>query len=155
MPGCGPSVVSMTTKTTNSSSTARFSAEERAAMKERAKEVKAQAAGADGERAIGEKIAEMPAEERALAQDFHDLVREVVPGVGMRTWYGMPAYCRDGKVVAFFQAASKMKTRYCTVGFSDGARLDDGSMWPTTFAITTWSGANEEHLRELVARAFG
>jgi uncharacterized protein YdhG (YjbR/CyaY superfamily) len=137
------------------SSTARFSAEERAAMKERAKEARAQAAGADGAAAITEKIAEMPAEERALAQAFHDLVGEVVPGAGLRTWYGMPAYCRDGKVVAFFQSASKMKTRYCTVGFSDEARLDDGSMWSTTFALTAWDAENEERLRELVTRAFG
>lgn len=144
----------MTTQT-KTSSTARFSAEERAAMKERAKEAKAQAAGADGAQAIAEKIAEMPAEERDLAQAFHDLVAEVVPGAGLRTWYGMPAYCRDGKVVAFFQAASKMKTRYCTVGFSDEARLDDGETWATTFAVTAWSDETEERLRSLVTRAFG
>jgi uncharacterized protein YdhG (YjbR/CyaY superfamily) len=145
----------MTTETKSTSKTARFSAEERAAMKERAKEAKAQAAGADGAKAIAEKIAEMPTDERELAQAFHDVVTDVVPGVGQRTWYGMPAYCRDGKVVAFFQAGSKMKTRYCTVGFSDEARLDDGSMWPTTFALTTWDAANEERLRALLAQAFG
>jgi uncharacterized protein YdhG (YjbR/CyaY superfamily) len=145
----------MTTKTKQTSSTARFSAEERAAMKERAREAKTQAAGADGAKAVADKIAEMPAEEQALAQAVHDVVADVVPGVAMRTWYGMPAYCRDGKVVVFFQAGSKMKTRYSTVGFSDEARLDDGVMWPTTFALTAWDDATEARVRDLVARAFG
>lgn len=141
--------------TTKKTTTVRFSEEERAAMKERSKELKAQAKGADGERAITEKIAEMPAEEQELAQAFHDLVKDVVPGVGMRTWYGMPAYTRDDKVVAFFQSGAKMKTRYCTVGFSDSAVLDDGSMWPTSWALTTWTAANEKQLRSLVTKAFG
>ena len=131
-----------------------FSAEEKAAMKERAKELKAQAKGAAGEKDILDKIADMPEEDRELAEALHALVKDVVPDVGMRTWYGMPAYCRADKVVCFFQGAAKMGTRYNTVGFSDAASLDDGSLWPTSFAIASWNATNEKKIRALVKKAF-
>ena len=132
-----------------------FSAEEKAAMKERAKELKAQAKGAAGEKDVLDKIAEMPKADRELAEALHALVKDVVPDVGIRTWYGMPAYCRGDKVVCFFQGAAKMGTRYNTVGFSDEAALDEASMWPTSFAVTTWNATNEKKVRALVKKAFG
>ena len=135
-----------------------FSAQERAAMKERARELKTPAGGADGEAAALGKIAEMPEEERVLATGFHELVRDVAPELTVRTWYGMPAYAAPGakgKVVCFFQSGTKMQTRYCTVGFNDTARLDDGSLWPTAFAVTAWNASNETTLRALVRRAVG
>ncbi len=126
-------------------------------MRERAKELKAQASGADGEAAILAKIEGMPDEDKALATSFHQLVRDVAPELVSRTWYGMPAYATagDGKVVCFFQSAAKMKTRYSTIGFSDTASLDDGSMWPTTFALLEWNASNEKQLRALVGKAVG
>src|SRR5687767_3640713 len=132
-----------------------FSEQEKAAMKERAAELKAQARGADGEADLLAKVGEMPDDERVLATKFHELVKEVAPDLTSRTWYGMPAYARDGKVLCFFQSGAKMKTRYCTVGFSDQARLDEGSLWPTSFALTTWNATNAQTLRALVTRAVG
>jgi uncharacterized protein YdhG (YjbR/CyaY superfamily) len=136
-----------------------FSAFEKAAMKERAKELRAQAkkdrAAKDGEADVQAKIAEMPPEERELASRFHAVVRECGPELGVRTWYGMPAYTRDGAVLCFFQSATKMGSRYCTIGFGDPANLDEGTLWPTSYAITAWDDATETVLRALVTRAVG
>jgi uncharacterized protein YdhG (YjbR/CyaY superfamily) len=136
-----------------------FTAEERAAMKERAQELKAEsrrgggAKKADGESDVLAKIAEMPESDRVLAERFHAIVRESAPDLSPRTWYGMPAYAKDGKVVCFFQSAAKFKTRYATFGFSDKAKLDEGSMWPTGFALTELTPAVEERIAALVKRA--
>jgi uncharacterized protein YdhG (YjbR/CyaY superfamily) len=136
-----------------------FSAEERAAMKERAQEVRAEKrrgrAKADPETELLAKIAEMADEDRALAERVHALVREAAPHLEPRTWYGMPAYARDGKVVCFFQAAAKFTARYATLGFTEGARLDDGAMWPTAFALTRVTDLEADRIRELVAHAAG
>lgn len=136
---------------------AMFTAEERAAMKERARELRSQnrkgAAKVDPEVEVLAKIAEMTGSDRTLAERVHALVREVAPDLTPRTWYGMPAYAKDGKVLCFFQAAEKFKARYATLGFNDVARLDDGSMWPTAFALTGLSEDVEARIRELVARA--
>ena len=131
-----------------------FTAEERAAMKERAKELKkARSNKADGESDLLAKIAEMPEPDRLLAERIHALVKDAAPALAPRTWYGMPAYARDGKVVVFFQGADKFKARYATLGFSDQARLDDGAMWPTSFALTVWTPEVEAAVRALVERA--
>jgi len=130
-----------------------FSAEERAAMKERAKEAKAARAGTDGEQDVQHKIAEMSVADRALAQEIHDIVRRTAPELTPRTWYGQPAYAKDGKVVVFFQAAAKFKTRYCTLGFSDVAGLDDGRMWPTSYALTSLTTTEKKAIADLVRRA--
>ena len=111
-----------------------FTAEERAAMKERAQELKAEARKADGESALLAKIAEMPAADRAMATRLHAIVKASAPGLSPKTWYGMPAYAKDDKVVCYFTPASKFKSRYATLGFNDAANLDDGAMWPTSFA---------------------
>lgn len=135
-----------------------FSAEERAAMKERAQEVRTQRRGtakADPEAELLAKIAEMADEDRAVAEQVHALVREAAPELEPRTWYGMPAYARDGKVVCFFQPAAKFKARYATLGFNEDARLDDGAMWPTAFALTRITDAEAARIRALVARAAG
>jgi uncharacterized protein YdhG (YjbR/CyaY superfamily) len=135
-----------------------FTAEEKAAMKERAAELRAARRGAgkaDGARDVLAKIAEMPDADRALAERFHAIVTAVAPDLAPRTWYGMPAYARDGKVVCFFQAAQKFGARYATIGFSDEARLDDGTMWPTSFAVTELTAADDERIAELVKRAVG
>ena len=136
-----------------------FTAEERAAMKERAKELKAEArAGKDraqGERDVLEKIAEMPEPDRGLAERVHAVVLGTAPELMPRTWYGMPAYARDGKVLCFFQSAHKFKSRYATLGFSDEAGLDEGHMWPTAFALTAMSPAEEARIAALVKRAVG
>ena len=108
-----------------------FTDDERAAMKERAKELKAEAQRADGERAVLAKIAEMQEPDRAMAERIHAIVKASAPALSPKTWYGMPAYAKDGKVVCFFQSAQKFKTRYATFGFSDEANLDEGAMWPT------------------------
>jgi uncharacterized protein YdhG (YjbR/CyaY superfamily) len=134
---------------------AKFSPEERAAMKERQRELKAQAAGADGEAEVQAKIAEMPQPDRAMAERIHAIVREVAPDLTPRTWYGMPAYARNGQVICFFQAAAKFKARYSTLGFSGHARLDDGAMWPTSFALTKINSHIERRIAELVQAALG
>jgi uncharacterized protein YdhG (YjbR/CyaY superfamily) len=136
-----------------------FEDAERAAMKERAAEVRAEArrspraAKADGERDVLAKIAEMQEPDRVLAERLHALITASAPALSPRTWYGMPAYARDGKVVCFFQSAQKFKTRYATLGFSDEANLDDGTMWPTTFALTELTAAEEARIGELVTKA--
>ena len=130
-----------------------FSAEERAAMKERAQELKAEARNADGESALLAKIAELGKADRALAERVHALVKASAPELSSKTWYGMPAYAKDGKVVCFFQSAAKFKSRYATLGFSDTASLDDGAMWPTSFALKELTPASETRIGELVKKA--
>lgn len=139
-----------------------FTADERAAMKSRAAELRAEAKAAKSAaraeialRAVLDAIAAMPEHDRMLAEGFHRIVTDVAPQLAPKTWYGFPAYTRDGKVVCFFQHAAKFGTRYATVGFQDDAHLDDGQMWPTTFAVTALTPEVEARLRELVARAAG
>jgi len=130
-----------------------FTAEERAAMKERAKELKAAQGKADGEADVLAKIAEMPEPDRTMAERIHAIVKATAPALSPRTWYGMPAYAMDDKVVCFFQSSSKFKTRYATLGFSDRADLDDGAMWPTGFALKELTAAEEARIGALVERA--
>jgi uncharacterized protein YdhG (YjbR/CyaY superfamily) len=133
--------------------------EERAAMKERAQEVKAaarrgsRASKADGEADVLAKIAEMPERDRAMAERLHAIVKAGAPGLAPRTWYGMPAYAKDGNVVCFFQSAHKFKTRYATLGFSDKANFDDGAMWPVSFALKELTADVEARIGELVKQA--
>ena len=137
--------------------TENFTAEERAAMKERAAEVRAtrKKATKDEEPEVLAKIAELPEPDRAMAERLHALIRKAAPELTPRTWYGQPAYARDGKVVVFFQPATKFKTRYSTLGFSEEARLDDGAMWPTSWALTSLSDAELDAITALVKRAAG
>ena len=130
-----------------------FTAEERAAMKERARELKAQKNSADLESELLAKIAEMPAPDRAMAKRLHAIVRASAPALSPRTWYGMPAYAKDGKVVCFFQSAEKFNARYATFGFSDEANLDKGAMWPTAFALKELTTADEAKIAALVKKA--
>jgi len=131
-----------------------FTGEELAAMKERAQEQKG-AKKPDGEDEVLAKIAEMPEEDRALAQRIHELVKASAPGLSAKTWYGMPAYAKDGNVVCFFQSAHKFKTRYATLGFSDKAALDDGNAWPVAYAVRALTAADEAKIVALVKRAVG
>jgi hypothetical protein len=128
-----------------------FTDEERAAMKERIQELKADKA--DGESAVLAKIAEMSEPDRAMGKRLHALIKASVPALAPRTWYGMPAYAKDGKVVCFFQSAAKFKARYATFGFSDEANLDDGAMWPTSFALKELTAAEEVKIAALVKKA--
>jgi uncharacterized protein YdhG (YjbR/CyaY superfamily) len=136
-----------------------FTDEERAAMKERAQELKAaarrgpRAGKADGEHDVLAKIAEMPEQDRAIAERLHAIIKASAPGLSPRTWYGMPAYAMEGKVVCFFQSAQKFKTRYATFGFSDKANLDEGHMWPTAFALEKLTAAEEATIGALVKKA--
>jgi uncharacterized protein YdhG (YjbR/CyaY superfamily) len=134
-----------------------FTDEERAAMKERAQELKAEARAnkdrAAGQSALLAKIAEMPAQDRAMAKRLHAIVTASAPDLSPKTWYGMPAYAKDGKIVCFFQSAEKFKSRYATFGFSDEANLDDGAMWPTSFALKTLTAADEKRIGALVKKA--
>ncbi len=134
-----------------------FTADEKAAMQERARELKAESrsrvARADGERDLLAKIAEMPAADRAMAERLHALISASAPGLAPKTWYGMPAYAKDGKVVCFFQSADKFKARYATLGFSDEANLDDGAMWPTSFALKELTAGDEARIIDLVTRS--
>jgi uncharacterized protein YdhG (YjbR/CyaY superfamily) len=130
-----------------------FTDEERAAMRERAKELKASKNKADAERDVLEKIAEMPKADRALAERLHALIKASAPELSPRTWYGMPAYAKDGKVVCFFQSAHKFKARYATFGFNDKANLDEGAMWPTSFALKKLTAAEEKKIGALVKKA--
>jgi uncharacterized protein YdhG (YjbR/CyaY superfamily) len=136
-----------------------FTDEERAAMKERAQEVKPaarrgpRAGNADGETGVLAKIAEMAGPDRALAERLHALITASAPGLAPRTWYGMPAYAKDGKIVCFFQPAQKFKTRYATFGFNDAAHLDDGAMWPIAFALRELTAAGEARIAALVKKA--
>jgi uncharacterized protein YdhG (YjbR/CyaY superfamily) len=130
-----------------------FTAEERAAMKERARELKAAAEGADAERAVLDKIAEMPEPDRAIAERLHAIIKASAPSLAPKTWYGMPAYARDGKVVCYFTSAHKFNSRYATFGFNDTANLDEGAMWPTSFALKELTAAVEERISALVKKA--
>jgi uncharacterized protein YdhG (YjbR/CyaY superfamily) len=136
-----------------------FTAEERAAMKDRAQELKAarrrgsRAGKADGESEVRAKIAEMPDHDRAMGERLHAVITAAAPDLEPRTWYGMPAYARDGKIVCFFQPASKFKARYGTLGFNDAAHLDDGTMWPTSFALLELTADHEARIADLVKRA--
>jgi len=137
-------------------SSAKFTAEERAAMRERAKELKAEKNKAEAEADVLAKIAEMPDSDRVMAERIHAMVKKSAPSLAPRTWYGMPAYANeDGKIICFFQSADKFKARYATFGFNDGANLDDGSMWPTSFALTKLTRADEKRLAALVKQAVG
>ncbi|MGE0539364.1 MAG: iron chaperone [Dehalococcoidia bacterium] len=145
-------------RTTASGTTSKgFTAEERAAMKERAKEMKAEARAnknkEEGERAVLAKIAEMPEHDRVMGERIHAIVTANAPVLSPKTWYGMPAYARDGKVVCFFQSAEKFNSRYATFGFNEDANLDDGAMWPTSFALKELTAAEEERIAALVKKA--
>jgi uncharacterized protein YdhG (YjbR/CyaY superfamily) len=130
-----------------------FTAEERAAMRERAKELKSSADKAAGESDVLAKIADMPERDRTMAERLHGIVKASAPALSPRTWYGMPAYAKDGKVVCFFQSAQKFKTRYATFGFSDKAKLDEGAMWPTAFALMELTPDVESRIGALVKKA--
>ena len=130
-----------------------FTAEERAAMKERAQELKAEAAKADGESALLAKVAEMKGKDRAMAKRLHAIIKDSAPALSPKTWYGMPAYAKDGKVLCFFQSAEKFNSRYATFGFSDEANLDKGAMWPTSFALKELTAADEKKIAALVKKA--
>src|SRR5215469_774078 len=136
-----------------------FTAEERAAMKEHARDLKtaarrgAKATDADTEGEVLAKIAEMQQKDRVMAERLHAVIKASVPGISPRLWYGMPAYAKDGKTVCFFQPAQKFKTRYATLGFSDKANLDEGAMWPTSYALTELTPADEARIGGLVKRA--
>ena len=136
-----------------------WTAEEKAAMRERAREMKAEARAnedrAAGERDVLAKIAEMPAADRAMAERLHALIKDSAPSLSPRTWYGMPAYAKDGKVLCFFTPAAKFKERYATFGFNATANLDEGNMWPTSFALTELTAKEEARIVELVKRAVG
>jgi uncharacterized protein YdhG (YjbR/CyaY superfamily) len=130
---------------------------ERAAMKERTRELKAEARAsrdrADGEREVLAKIAELPEPDRGMAERLHALITASAPALSPKTWYGMPAYAKEGKVVCFFQAADKFKSRYATFGFDVAAKLDEGTMWPTAFALTELTAADEARIAALVKKA--
>jgi uncharacterized protein YdhG (YjbR/CyaY superfamily) len=130
-----------------------FTDEEKGAMRERVKELKAAAGNADGERAVLAKIAAMAAPDRALGERLHKLIKASAPALSPRLWYGMPAYAKDGKVVCHFQDAQKFKTRYATLGFSDAANLDQGAMWPVAFALKKLTAAEEARIGALVKKA--
>jgi len=134
----------------------RFTVEERAAMRERAREQKAEAQRADGERAVLAKIAEMQGPDRVMAERLHEIVKASAPALSPKTWYGMPAYAnKDGKVVCHFQSAEKFNSRYATLGFSDQANLDEGAMWATSFALKELTDTEEAKIGALVKRAVG
>ncbi len=145
--------------TTRGTTSEGFTAEERAAMKEHARELKtsarrgSRATKADGENDVLEKIAEMPEPDRVIAERIHAIVKDAAPDLVPRTWYGMPAYAKDGNVVCFFQPAVKFKARYATLGFSDEASLDDGTMWPVTYALAELTADSEAKIAALVKKA--
>jgi uncharacterized protein YdhG (YjbR/CyaY superfamily) len=141
------------TTTKRTGSTKSFTAAERAAMKERAKELKAEAAKADGEKALLEKVAEMKGPDKAMAKRLHAVITAAAPSLSPKTWYGMPAYAKDGKIVCFFQSAEKFDSRYATFGFSDEANLDQGAMWPTSWALKELTAAEEKKIVALVKKA--
>jgi uncharacterized protein YdhG (YjbR/CyaY superfamily) len=130
-----------------------FTVEERAAMKERAQELKAEAEKAEGEEAVLAKIAEMQEPDRTMAERLHAVIKASAPALTPRLWYGMPAYAKDGKVVCFFQSAQKFNTRYATFGFMHEANLDEGAMWPTAFALRELTAAEEARIAALVKKA--
>ncbi len=140
-------------KSTTGKTSKGFTDEERAAMKERARELKAAANKADGESAVLAKIAQMPAPDRAMGKRLHAIIKASAPVLSPKLWYGMPAYAKDDKVVCFFQSAQKFKTRYATFGFSDAANLDEGALWPTAFALKKLTAAEEARIGAIVKKA--
>lgn len=130
-----------------------FSAEEKAAMRQRVKEQKAEAEHAEGEADLLAKIAAMEPSDRIMAERLHAIIKASAPTLAAKTWYGMPAYARDGKIICFFQPADKFKTRYATLGFNDSARLDDGAMWPVAYALTELTATDEARIAALVKQA--
>jgi uncharacterized protein YdhG (YjbR/CyaY superfamily) len=141
------------TATKRTGSTKGFTAAERAAMRERAKELKAEAAKADGEKALLAKVAEMKGTDKALATRLHAIITAAAPSLSPKTWYGMPAYAKDGKILCFFQSAAKFDARYATFGFSDEATIDQGAMWPTSWALKELTAAEEKKIVALVKKA--
>jgi len=142
------------TATNKKSSETGFTADEKAAMKERAAELKRQRSGkGDGEADVLAAIAKMPKADRTMAERIHAIVKATAPGLSPRTWYGMPAYAKDGKVVCFFQGAAKFKARYSSLGFNDAANLDAGTMWPTAFALKELTAADEKKIASLLKKA--
>jgi uncharacterized protein YdhG (YjbR/CyaY superfamily) len=143
----------MSSKKETQKSAKGFTAEERAAMKERAKELKAEKAKADGESDVLAKIAEMQEPDRSMAKRLHAIIKANAPALSPKTWYGMPAYAKAGKIVCFFQSAQKFNARYATFGFSDTAKLDEGAMWPTSFALKELTATEEAKIAALVKKA--
>jgi hypothetical protein len=158
-PGTKATQKSVKSTTATGKTSKGFTDEERGAIKERVQELKAaarrgpRADKADGESAVLAKIAEMPEPDRAMGERLHAVIKASAPALSPRLWYGMPAYAKDGKVVCFFQSAQKFKTRYATFGFSDAANLDEGAMWPTAFALTELTAADEARIGTLVKKA--
>jgi uncharacterized protein YdhG (YjbR/CyaY superfamily) len=140
-------------KSTTGKASKGFTDEERAALRERAQELKARAGKADEESAVLAKIAALPAPDRAMAKRLHAVVKASAPVLSPKLWYGMPAYAKNGKIVCFFQSAGKFKTRYATLGFNDAANLDEGAMWPTAFALKELTAADEARIGALVKKA--
>jgi len=149
----GTKATQKSAKSTTGTASKGFTDEERAAMKERVKELKAAADEAEGESAVLAKIAEMPGPDRAMAKRVHAIVKASAPALSPKLWYGMPAYYKDGKVVCFFQDAQKFKSRYATFGFSDAASLDEGGLWPVAFALKELTVATEARIGALVKKA--
>ena len=144
---------SATSNTTIDKKLEGFTEEERAAMKERAQELRAATGNADGEGALLARLAEMSGTDRAMAERLHAIIKATAPALSPKTWYGMPAYAKEGKVVCFFQSAQKFKSRYATLGFNDAANLDEGAMWPTSFALKGLTAAEEARIAALVKKA--
>ncbi len=142
-----------TTSAKRTAASSRFTAEERAAMKERARELKAAKTKEEGERALLAKIAEMPEPDRTMAERLHAIITKSAPSLSPKTWYGMPAYAKDDEIVCFFKSADKFKSRYATFGFEEAANLDEGAMWPTSFALKRLTAADEEKIGALVKKA--
>ena len=141
------------TSSSRNSASGKFTAEERAAMRERAKELKAAANREEAEKTCLDSINAMPKSDRVMGKRIHDIIKATAPELAPKTWYGMPAYAKDDKVVCFFQAADKFKARYATFGFSDEANLDQGTMWPTSFALKELTAADEKKIAALVKKA--
>ncbi len=139
----------------NASPTDGWSEEEKTAMKERAKEIKAAKNQAEDEQAVFEKISAMPDVDRVMATRLHELIKEKFPNLHPKTWYGMPAYYLDKKVLLFFQSGQRFGTRYCTLGFSDAAKLDDGNFWSTSYALISLEGGVEDRIAALINKAIG
>jgi uncharacterized protein YdhG (YjbR/CyaY superfamily) len=152
-PGTKAAQKSATSTTAIRKTSKGFTDEERGAMKARVQEMKAAADNADEESAVLAKIAELPGPDRAMAERLHAIIKASVPALSPKTWYGMPAYAKDGKVVCHFQSAQKFKTRYATLGFSDAANLDEGAMWPVAFALKRLTGAEEARIGALLKKA--
>jgi uncharacterized protein YdhG (YjbR/CyaY superfamily) len=142
-----------TTSAKRTGASTKFTAEERAAMKERARELKSAKTKEEGERALLEKIAEMPEPDRGMAKRLHAIVTASAPSLSPKTWYGMPAYAKDDEIVCFFKSADKFKSRYATFGFEEAANLDEGAMWPTSFALKKLTAADEKKIGALVKKA--